>query len=70
MLCRCGWLVGYMFCHLCCVVDLCTLDVVVSFSRSSCMVVARVVGSSESSTQLFLLFLFVVEVIRHLLCVA
>jgi hypothetical protein len=26
-------LVGWMFCHLCWVVDLCTLDDVVSFSR-------------------------------------
>ena len=52
---------GWMLCHLCCIVDLCTLDVVVSLCGFNCMVVARFVGLGESPPSLFLLILFVVR---------
>ena len=44
MLCRRVWLIGWMLYHLCWVVDLYSLDVVVSASRFSCRVLAGVVG--------------------------
>jgi hypothetical protein len=57
MLCRRGWSFGWMLCHLCLVVDLYNLDAVVSFSRFSCLVGVRFVGSSVFCP-LFLLFFF------------
>ena len=44
MLCRCVWLIGWILCHLCWVVDLCTLDIVASTCSLSCRVLAGVVG--------------------------
>jgi hypothetical protein len=45
MLYRLGWLVEWMLCHLCCVVDLRSLDVVVPFCRFSSVVGCRFIGS-------------------------
>ena len=50
MLCRCVWLIGWMLCHLCWVVDLCTLDIVASACRLSCRVLAGVVGRALLSS--------------------
>jgi len=54
---RYSWLVKWMLCHLCCVGDLRSLDVVVSFARFSSVIGARFVGSWESPPELFLAIL-------------
>ena len=61
-----GWS-GWMLCHLTCVVDLYIFGGVVSFSRFRGVVLTKFVGSGVSALLLFLLFLFVVMVVPHLL---